>query len=415
MNQGPFSLRARYVVPVESHPFEDGVVRVEGGVITAIEPARRSSWNEDLGDVALLPGCVNAHTHLEFSTLDAPLGYAGISFPHWIREVIQWRRTVQSTSSTLDAKTAIRQGISESRRHGVTAVGDIATDPAVARFLNEMSVPGVTFFELLGLAGDQTERLLNAAAHFVSGLGEHKTSQLRAISPHSPYTINLDCLSRLVALSADAGVPLAMHLAESQEELDLLAHQSGALVELLEGLGAWHPQLFRRGLSPADYLRVLSQAHRAAVIHGNYFDSPEIEFLARHRHHMSVVYCPRTHAFFGHPPYPLRKLTAAGVVVALGTDSRASNPDLSIFGEMRQALDAHPAIWPGDALRMGTLNAARAIGQDHLCGSLGVGKRADLVAVAVRHRAADPCEAIFADPVQVLRVYSGGEEVKATP
>jgi cytosine/adenosine deaminase-related metal-dependent hydrolase len=98
---------------------------------------------------------------------------------------------------------------------------------------------------------------------------------------------------------------------------------------------------------------------------------------------MSLIFCPRTHAYFFHPPYPLGRATAAGVRVALGTDSRASNPDLSVLAEMRHIAQTHPWIAPQQVLQMGTLNGAEAIGRHHSNGSITPGKLANLVALPI--------------------------------
>ena len=113
-----------------------------------------------------------------------------------------------------------------------------------------------------------------------------------------------------------------------------------------------------------DYLRLLASAHRALVIHGNYLDDEEIAFLGANAARMTVVYCPRTHDWFAHSPYPLEKMLAAGVAVALGTDGRGSSPDLSLLAEMRFAAQRHPAVRLDRILQMGTILAARALGWD---------------------------------------------------
>jgi cytosine/adenosine deaminase-related metal-dependent hydrolase len=188
-----------------------------------------------------------------------------------------------------------------------------------------------------------------------------------------------------------------MHLAESREEIEWLRSDGGPLRELLQDLGAWRPGRFGGG-RPLDYLHALAQADRALVIHGNYLDDEEIAFLAAHRRRMAVVYCPRTHAWFDHDPYPLARMLAAGVTVALGTDSRASSPDLSLLAEMQDVARRHPEIEPRAVLEIATLGGARALGREHSIGSLAPGKRAGLAVVALPEgRAADPHE-LLVDP-----------------
>jgi cytosine/adenosine deaminase-related metal-dependent hydrolase len=204
-----------------------------------------------------------------------------------------------------------------------------------------------------------------------------------------------------------------MHLAESREELELVDHGRGAFRDLLEAAGAFDPSPTARYSSIGEYLAQLARAPRSLVVHGNYLQNSDVEFLAEHRANMSVVYCARTHAYFGHAAYPLAQRLAAGVATALGTDSRASNPDLDMLNEMRFVAEHHPAVPPTTVLELGTHGGARALGRDHEAGTLEAGKRADLVAVGpIAPCTRDPCEAIFAPQTRVQQVWLAGQPIK---
>jgi cytosine/adenosine deaminase-related metal-dependent hydrolase len=373
------AVRARWTLPVDRPALEGGVVTIANGRIAAVGENVSGRPTVDLGDVALLPRLINAHTHLEFSLLRQPLGRPGIGFADWIRHVIDFRRQF----GIGDQSQAQLAGLAESRAAGVAALGEIATaawPPAVPAPLSELHV--VVFRELLGLAAERVEPVMQLAGeHLAAGASESQSQYVAGLSPHAPYTVHPETLQRACALSAGQRVPVAMHLAETREELELLAKHTGPLVPLLESLGAWHPGDLPRGRRPLDYLRELAAAHRALVIHGNYLARDEIEFLAARRGSMSIVFCPRTHAFFGHEPYPLAEMLAAGVRVAVGTDSRASNPDLDLWQELRHVAQHHPQVAPCEILRMGTLAGAEALGLEAELGSITVGKRALLAVV----------------------------------
>jgi cytosine/adenosine deaminase-related metal-dependent hydrolase len=149
----------------------------------------------------------------------------------------------------------------------------------------------------------------------------------------------------------------------------------------------WDANAIPRGSRPMDYLQVLSEAPRALVIHGNYLDEEGRVFLATNADHLSLIYCPRTHAYFGHEAYPLVELLKLGVRVALGTDSRASNPNLDLLAEMRHVAGKFPIIDPDVILRMGTLSGAEALGLAAEVGSITPGKVANLVAVPLAEEA----------------------------
>lgn len=354
-----------------------------------------------MGDAVLLPGLVNAHTHLEFSDLAAPLGTPGMRLPEWIRLVISQRKR-----GDRDAAAAIAAGLAESVAGGATAVGDIATAIPASKTSGqslglESGATVLSFQESIGFSAARVESALADAErrYLASGLAA-------GLSPHAPYTVHPQLLSRIVSLAASHGAPVAMHLAESREELDLLARGSGGFRELLEERSMWDGAAIARGSRPIDYLRTLAEAPRAVAVHGNYLDAEEIAFIGQRRKRMSVAYCPRTHSYFQHEPYPLAAMLAAGVRVALGTDSRASNPDLSMLAELRFAARRHPEISPETWLRMATLDGAEALGLSASLGSLAVGKRADLA--AVRCDGHDPFAAVLGEG-DLMGAWKGGE------
>jgi len=211
-----------------------------------------------------------------------------------------------------------------------------------------------------------------------------------------------------IALSAERRVPLAFHLAESREEMELLRTGGGPFRTFLESVDAWDPAVLRPGTRPLDYLRPLVEADRTLVIHGNYLDDAEFSLLAAHRERMAVVYCPRTHRHFGHAPYALEKMLSAGVSVALGTDSRASSPDLSVLAEMRTIRHLHPTIPTATILRLGTLAGALALGRSDL-GVLAPGRSATLTIISLPDRTfPDPHDLLFAASCPVTRTYHRG-------
>jgi cytosine/adenosine deaminase-related metal-dependent hydrolase len=203
-----------------------------------------------------------------------------------------------------------------------------------------------------------------------------------------------------------------MHLAESLEEMQLLAEGTGPFREFLEERNAFDPSIFPGGKRPLNYLKTLSAASRALIVHGNYLDDAEIAFLAQHSPRMAVAYCPRTHAFFRHEKYPLEKMLSAGVTVALGTDSRASSPDLSLLAEMRFVVKLYPQLRPITIFRLGTVNAARALEREEEIGSLAPGKMANLAIVALPKRSrSDPYELLLESDGPVVQTWFRGQRV----
>jgi cytosine/adenosine deaminase-related metal-dependent hydrolase len=391
------SYRARWVFPIVAPPIADGVVTISGGKIVRVGTGPADSPLVDLGDVALLPGFVNAHTHLEFSLFDQSFGTPGQSFAAWLKQVVTWRREQPAVIG--QESLALQKGLQECRTSGVAAIGEIMT-PTFAEVWRTHGAeePHLLFLELLSLNPERVGPLVALAEEFTrpaAAAAPTGQAMRRGLSPHAPYTVHPEMLQRAVQLSAERRFPIAMHVAESREELELLASQTGPLVELLESLAAWYPASLSPGLLPLDYLQTLSRAHRAVIAHGNYLRGDEIEFLAQYRDTMSVAYCPRTHAHFDHDPHPLVEMLKAGVRVAVGTDSRASNPDLSVWNELKFVRDQYPRLDPAEVLKMGTTSAAEALGLGDSFGSLSPGQAAVLVSLDLPCNNGDPYELLF--------------------
>ena len=401
----PLELRARYIFPLNGPPIVGGAVLIVGQRLAAVSQAA-SSRAIDLGDVAIIPGLVNAHVHLEFSLLASPLGQPGMEFTEWIRHVIAHRRSSPPQEPAQAA--ALHAGAAQCTVAGTTAIGEVSTRDHFSAA--EPPLLDLTdFAEIICLDRARIPDVLSAARSRLET--SRPGDRVRpGISPHAPYTVHVELLNKLVELAAEFQAPLAMHLAESQAELELLATGGGAFRTLLEEMGVWQPSALAQRTRPIDYLRALARAPRSLVIHGNYLDPEEIELLARHRQHMAVVYCPRTHAFFGHPQHPLPQLLKAGALVALGTDGRSSNPDLSLLADLRFAAGRFPGIAPERFLQMATLDGAAALGLEQQTGSLEAGKFADLACVAVQPSAsADPYELLVADDEPVVATMFRGQ------
>ena len=393
-----FALKARYLFPVDIPPVTDGVLTIAGDRIVAVGQNASGRPALDLGNVAILPGLINAHTHLEFSDLSTPIGQPGMPFTNWIAAVVAHRRQQDSSSADIakDRAAAVGQGLTESLGCGSTTLAEIAIPSWPEQVVESSPIRTTAFLELLGLSADSIEPLVGQARdHIAAGSG----AKWRAgLSPHAPYTVHPDLLQRAAQVSRKFKVPLA-----------ILRSGTGPFVELLETLDAWDPAAIARGTSPLDYLRVLSQSHRVLVVHGNYLNCGEIEFLAARSEHMSVVFCPRTHAYFGHKDYPLAEMLSAGVNVALGTDSRASNPDLSVLEEMRHISRHHDAVSPADILGLGTTRGAKSLGLDSQLGTLTAGKCADLTVVQLPDTdSGDPYGLLFGSSGPVVRTYCRG-------
>ena len=383
-----FSLTARWVFPVSSPPIERGVVEIDAGRISAVHN-RRDNTAVDLGNVAVLPGLVNAHTHLEFSDLPCPVEPPR-PFTDWINALVAVRRTHPATRDVL------QRGLAECVNHGTALVGEIATQDWPPGDYHHSGLSKVVFRELIGMSLERAAAQMDIARQWLDNSALDDPSLTRGLSPHAPYSVHPDLYRDLVKLAAERGVPVAIHLAETEAELEFLRDGTGEFVAMLQRFNAWNANAIPRGTRPLDYLLPLAALPRALVIHGNHLGSAEFDWLARHPQ-VSVVYCPRTHFFFNHVPHPWMKMLNRGTNVALGTDSRGSNPDLSLWREMQFLSRRFPSFDPATLLSMGTHAGAKALGQAAECGTLEQGKRADLTVVRLgTDGAGNPYDSLFA-------------------
>lgn len=404
--QGSFTLRARWVFPVCAPPLENGVVEIAEGRIVAVHN-RPGPLARDFGNAAIIPGLVNAHTHLELSDVAAPLDPA-VPFTSWLRSVMKHRRSRASDLETAlaragaggadrsqpgkaDVQGGAAAGRAECAASGTTTIGDIAGVDWKPQLVAGPGPRVLAFRELLGLSPTRIEAALARAREHLAGGG------LRGLSPHAPYSVHPDLLRQAVDLAVVHGAPVAVHLAETRAELELLRESQGEFIPFLEELGVWQEGIIPRGSRPLDYLRELARAPRALAIHGNYLDEEEIGFVAGCPN-LSVIYCPRTHAYFRHDPHPWRRLLERGINVALGTDSRASNPDLSLWNELLFLRRLAPDLGPALLLELGTSSGARALGVLDETGTIEPGKTADLAIVELPPRDSTDPYALMFDP-----------------
>jgi len=423
----PVLRSAAAVVPVEGPPVLRGGAVVSGQTIVRVGAiadlrhefpgVREESWNRHV----LLPGLVNAHCHLELGWLRGrlPAGH----FVDWVQGLI--RASMALADRTNVVAGAARAAMDESLRFGVTTVGDITRHAAITR---QVLRPGplrvVSFGEVAGMGARrwQAVELLAAAAD----RGFDSSTLQAGISPHAPYTVEGPVLSSAVERALAGHLPVTMHLAELREEVEFLSTCGGRLREVWQMLGnadelldASIPRFAGGPLRWAQHWGLFDLPRQdvpVALGHVNYCDDEELAILAPSG--VSVVYCPRTRAFFGHEAIRLhrfRDMLAAGINVALGTDSLASNPDLSILREGQFLRGLHPDTPAATLLDMMTLRAARALGMAEHVGSLVSGKQADIIALELPEtalqNARDLPDAIIALAPHPAAVWIAGHRV----
>src|SRR3954463_2456917 len=375
---------ARWVLPITRPPIENGTVVERDGSITYVGPRATAPAGPDydLGDSILLPGLVNTHTHLELTVMRGFLEDCG--FALWIDKLRQSRNEVLDAAGLLDSA---RFGIIEGLEAGITAYADTCSSGVVMRAMNELGVRGVMYQEVFGPDPAQVGVAMADLEKRIDELESQQTDLLSlGVSPHAPYTVS-DPLYDAAAAFADArGLPMAMHIAESEAEQDIVAEGSGDFAERWRRRGI---AVRRRARSPIELLEKHGALERGPLlIHCVRADDADVEIMRRHR--CAVAHCPASNAKFGHGIAPLLAFLAAGLRVGIGSDSVASNNRMDLLDEARLAVlihraatRKHDAFGSHQALELATLGGARALGIDDRVGSLEVGKDADLAAFRI--------------------------------
>jgi cytosine/adenosine deaminase-related metal-dependent hydrolase len=405
-------LRGSWVVPISEPPIRDGAIVFTGDSIAAvgkedeIGAAHPDARPIDQSGCAILPGLVNAHTHLELSEFRR--GEAPSRFVEWLMRLVPRGKT--TAASVLESvRRSTRLGIKQCLRFGVTCVGDISRHFFTSRTALEASpvqaspLRVVSYGEVQAMA--QRRSLLEERIDLATCESFGRNIRI-GLSPHAPYSVELDGYRRCLAVARQRGLPLATHLAETPDEALFLASHVGPFMELWNYIDAWdeHVPTFVGGpIRMAHELGLLD--YPTLLAHVNYCDDDEMALLSGGK--ASVVYCPRTHAYFGHPPHRWREMLQAGINVAVGTDSCASSPDLNLVDELRLLRQIAPDVPATELWKMATIRAARAIQMESEVGSLEVGKRADMVLFA--SSANDPLTSILDENLLPAETWIGGK------
>ncbi len=412
--------RARWILPVEGRPLENGAVAVRHGRIVEVgraddihefeDPREDRTHVHDLGDAMLLPGFINAHTHLELGCYRGrvPAG------PLW-----EWLDHLTALGKNPDNRIAERQavvdGAVESLSAGVTCVGDISRTSVHVDALRASPIRKICYLELISGARLPPNDAASLIEMFERAVQSAEPDRLIiGISPHALYTVVPEELAIAARLAANNRSPITIHVLETQDEVTWLADGTGLLCPLLE-----KHDMPTAACGPGD--SAIERLDRAGIMsvppllaHVNYIDDDDIERLRTSD--ATVAWCPRSHDFFGHEPHRWRDMIAAGINVCIGTDSLASNETLSVLDELRVVRQQAPDYSADALLEMGTIRAARGLGLEKQIGSLRPGKYADFVCIPWDAAGPkSPAENLLEGGQTAGGVWIGGERVCTPP
>jgi 5-methylthioadenosine/S-adenosylhomocysteine deaminase len=399
---------ADWVCPISAPPIRNGRLTVENGRISAVPPREDAQVTRFPG-CAIIPGFVNAHTHLEVTILRGFLD--DLPFGEWIPRLTRTKYQILAREELL---VSARLGAIEMLRAGVTCVGEVMDIGTAWEAMLELGLQGVAFQEVFGPAPEQAAEALSALKHKIENYRKQQTETLLVgVSPHAPYTVSAGLYKGVNAYARSEGLRLTTHIAESSDEGMFVRWGAGIFAErwAARGIPVEPP-----ACSPLAYVERLGLMRpETLLVHCIDVEDSDFELL-RHRH-PAVVHCPKSNAKLAHGVAPVAELKKAGIRMGLGTDSVASNNVVDMFEEMRAAIfqqrgrtQEMDSLNAQDVFRMATLEGAECLGLGEHLGSLDAGKRADFVVVDLNDPAVQPVY----DPIEAMVYSASRHNVRAT-
>ena len=377
-------IRAGTVVTMDGPPIENGAVAVSGSRITNVgkfsEISATNSGEQivDLGEQALLPGLINAHCHLDYTCLRGKIPPPK-SFTEWIQAI----NAEKANLSPENYIGSINDGFAEATRFGTTTIANLTAFPELVSRI-QAPIRAWWFAELIDVRDpSRANEIVDAAVETL------KSAEHWGLAPHAPFTASANLYRRCEEVARLENALLTTHLAESREEMSMFRDASGPLYDFLKEIGRNMADCGRKTpLSQLteilrDVSTPLDMTESWMLVHLNELAKNDFDLFARSRNQFSIAHCPRSHAYFGHSPFEFETLRELGFNVCLGTDSLASNDDLSLFAEMRAFQKEFPKLPPDEIFRMVTLNPALALAKPHVLGRIGKNCWADLIAVPI--------------------------------
>lgn len=389
-------LRARCILPIGEEAIDNGALVIKNGQIDwfgrwAVCEARGRLPVEDLGEVVLLPGLINAHCHLGFTAMAGKIPPPA-SFTDWVQAIL----AAKAHWTPADWAASWVQGAKMLAESGTTTVCDAENfSELLPELWDSTPLRIISFLEITGVQAQRRPgELIDEAIAHLERLQDHPRGQA-ALSPHALYSTTPELVRRAVQTSRARALPLSAHIAESEEEFAMFHDRGGPLFDWLS------PQRPRGDCRAGSPVQLANQygllGPDLLAIHVNCLAPGDAELLARTR--TAVVHCPRSHEYFNHRPFPHEELRRAGVNLCLGTDSLAStqtgisapaadSPRLNLWDEMRAFASKHPGVRPLDIFRMVSTHPAKALGKENSLGQIQTGAAADLIALACSGRLA---------------------------
>lgn len=385
-------ISAKYLVSMEEEPLFDGAIAVENGEIidTGLEEALLKRYpdasHEDYPRHALLPGLVNAHTHLDLTNhknfpFDPVRSHAvEVSFVDWLLSTIDYRKA----SSVSKLKTSVEEGIESCIESGTTCVGDMGSYEGIFQSLSQAGLRGVIFPEILSYDPFVAKNLFETALAIVEKYMDLDSDLVGVgMGPYAPYLLSRNILKIMSQYCRSSNLPIKIHAAESFSEMEFFYNSTGDIATRLFpniGWGESIPPAHHK--TPLEYLDEIDFLASKPILIGCVGATPkDLDRVAKNE--AKIVWCPRSQHYLKLGKAPIKTMLQKNITVALGTEGMSSTNNLSLWDELRFAQEMEKDLSPKTLMTMATQEAAKALGLEEEVGSLKRGKKADFIVVDI--------------------------------
>jgi len=397
----PFVWCKKHTLLRNAFIFVDGKTVID--IKTSLQPDEKNNHKIiNFRDAIILPGLINAHTHLNLSIMKGkfrPTHY----ITRWFKRLVSLRQLI----SPEEFNRSYEMGIKESLKSGTTTIADI-TDMGTAYFIvKEYGLRAILFYEILGMKEDFYLPRLNEKIAILNNFFQDDLIK-PGFSPHSPYSVSPNLFKLSKEIAEKYNLKLHIHLSETKDEIDFIKYGKGKMYRFNKRIGFIDSDYVPPRVSPTKYLKEIGMFDRPLLLaHCNYLDEEDIEIIRASG--SSVAFCPRSHSFFKHKNHPFKKLMSLGVNVALGTDSLASNNTLSILDELKFLMKNHSDVDIELLLEMATINGAKALGLEERIGTIEQNKCADFTVIKIGNNFFNPLSAICNKNSQAIATIVNGK------
>jgi cytosine/adenosine deaminase-related metal-dependent hydrolase len=383
-------LKAKYIMSGDGKVLTNHEIVVEGSRIAGIEPAGKSPAKEvhDFGDAVLMPGFINAHTHLELTDLGRPVTRRQ-DLTLWLDEV----RELRDGKDDRDLVKSSRKGVETSIEYGTTTIVDHANSANSYIPLRDSGLRVFLLFEMVAFPEQLYQEKAKLLDERIAGCEESEFLRW-GIAPHSAYGVSERLLKKCEEVVHDNGRMISIHASEHEGEVELFETGAGPFIDFLTRLGSDFSKWKSPKMTPVAYLEKLGLVtNRTLMIHCNYLRDGDFEIIKNTG--ASAVYCPRSHFYFYHRYHPFKKLLSEDIRVIFGTDSMVSNWSLDLLEELKFVYHSYEGVTPAQLIRMATADAAEALGIADKVGKLAPGMEADIIAIRIPPNIDDPLEGVL--------------------